>query len=377
MSPVSIFAMPYGRSRGVFRRSFARVYATCTRGTASLCLAPLQWGQTTDSPRIWPRCGSTGRRRRDRARGAAALGRRRLPSSGRSRSRRGVWLRRASRRSIFKTEVSLTEVALVSPAQAQVQLTSTGYVVPQVQVDLSSKLVGRVAKANVTRGERGQGRARSSSSSTRATSASRSRARRRAWPRRRRVRRRRAPSSPRSSCSATARSASPTRAPSPQATADDLAARAKSLEEQVHAADADVDGVAGRGERARHEPREHDHPRAHRRHGRHQAARCPATWCLPATSMAKIADFASIVVETDVPEGRLHLVPRGGPCEIVLDAYPDKRWRGEVVEVSPAAQSRQGVGDREGALPRPRRHGAARRWRRACRSSTRRSTRRS
>ena len=51
--------------------------------------------------------------------------------------------------------------------------------------------------------------------------------------------------------------------------------------------------------------------------------------------MAKLADFASIVVESDVPEGRLHLVAKGRPCEIVLDAYPEKRWRGEVVEVSP------------------------------------------
>jgi HlyD family secretion protein len=51
--------------------------------------------------------------------------------------------------------------------------------------------------------------------------------------------------------------------------------------------------------------------------------------------MAKIADFGSIVVETDVPEVRLHLVKKAGPCEIVLDAYPDKHWRGEVVDVSP------------------------------------------
>ncbi|MGH7297193.1 MAG: efflux RND transporter periplasmic adaptor subunit, partial [Polyangiaceae bacterium] len=51
--------------------------------------------------------------------------------------------------SLFKTEVSLTEIAMVSPAQAQVQLTSTGYVVPQVEVDLSSKIVGRVDKASV------------------------------------------------------------------------------------------------------------------------------------------------------------------------------------------------------------------------------------
>jgi HlyD family secretion protein len=52
--------------------------------------------------------------------------------------------------------------------------------------------------------------------------------------------------------------------------------------------------------------------------------------------MAKIADFSSIVVEADVPEGRLQRAKVGAPCEVVLDAYPDKRWRGEVVDVSPS-----------------------------------------
>jgi HlyD family secretion protein len=55
----------------------------------------------------------------------------------------------------------------------------------------------------------------------------------------------------------------------------------------------------------------------------------------PGVSMAHVADFGSIVVESDVPEARLALVAKGRPCEIVLDAYPDKRWRGEVVDVSP------------------------------------------
>jgi len=54
---------------------------------------------------------------------------------------------------LFKTEVSVTEVALVSPAQAQIQLTSAGYVVPQVQVDVSSKLVGRVEKGKLREGD--------------------------------------------------------------------------------------------------------------------------------------------------------------------------------------------------------------------------------
>src|SRR5579863_7513097 len=53
---------------------------------------------------------------------------------------------------LFKTEVSVTEIALVSPSQGQSQLTSTGYVVPQVQVDISSKLVGRVDTATIKEG---------------------------------------------------------------------------------------------------------------------------------------------------------------------------------------------------------------------------------
>ena len=39
------------------------------------------------------------------------------------------------------------------------------------------------------------------------------------------------------------------------------------------------------------------------------------------------------MVETDVPETRLHLVKLGGPCEIVLDAYPNKRYRGVATEL--------------------------------------------
>src|SRR5690606_10913834 len=49
----------------------------------------------------------------------------------------------------------------------------------------------------------------------------------------------------------------------------------------------------------------------------------------------EIADFSSLMVETDVPEQRLSLVKIGGPAEIVLDAYPDRRYRGKAVEITP------------------------------------------
>jgi RND family efflux transporter MFP subunit len=51
------------------------------------------------------------------------------------------------------------------------------------------------------------------------------------------------------------------------------------------------------------------------------------------TNIAEIVDFDSLMVETDVPEARLHLVKLGGPCEIVLDAYPNKRYRGVAKEL--------------------------------------------
>ena len=50
-------------------------------------------------------------------------------------------------------------------------------------------------------------------------------------------------------------------------------------------------------------------------------------------SVSRTADFRSIVVEVDVPEARLGLVQVHGPCEIVLDAYPGRRFRGETTEI--------------------------------------------
>jgi RND family efflux transporter MFP subunit len=49
--------------------------------------------------------------------------------------------------------------------------------------------------------------------------------------------------------------------------------------------------------------------------------------------LMEIADLDSIVVEIDVPEARLSLVTIGGPCEIVLDAFGAKRFKGKVREL--------------------------------------------
>jgi RND family efflux transporter MFP subunit len=234
---------------------------------------------------------------------------------------------------IFKTEVSLTEVALVSPAQAQVELTSTGYVVPQIEVDVSSKLVGRVEKANVREGsvvkkgdvlfelDPSDQRTQVASSQARVAAA-----RARASTSRAQLAETQLQLQREQKLAASGAVGA--------ATADDLALRVKSLEEQVHATDADVAAsqtevtalAVNLANTTIHAPID----------GTVMTKPLqPGDVVTPGTSMAKIADFESIVVETDVPEGRLHLVKTGGPCEIVLDAYPDKRWRGEVADTSP------------------------------------------
>src|ERR1700734_4187226 len=53
---------------------------------------------------------------------------------------------------VFKTEVTTTEIGLVSPAQATIDLTATGYVVPQIVAKVGAKVTGRVVKVNVHEG---------------------------------------------------------------------------------------------------------------------------------------------------------------------------------------------------------------------------------
>ncbi len=233
----------------------------------------------------------------------------------------------------FKTEVSVTEISLVSPAQAQVQLTSTGYVVPQVQVDVSSKLTGRVERAFIHEGsgvKAGQIIFELDASDQRVAVAS---AQARVAAARARAATARAQLAEVVLQRDRERRLADTGAVA-AATADDLTARAKSLEEQVRATDADV--LASQAEVV-----------ALSTNLSNTTIRAPTDGTVitkplqpgdvvnPGVSLAKIADFTSIVVESDVPEARLHLVRPLAPCEIVLDAYPDKRWRGEVVEMSP------------------------------------------
>ena len=54
-------------------------------------------------------------------------------------------------------------------------------------------------------------------------------------------------------------------------------------------------------------------------------------------AVVTIADLGSLQVEADVAEANLSGVSVGQPCEIVLDAYPDRRYPGYVAKIVPTA----------------------------------------
>lgn len=234
----------------------------------------------------------------------------------------------------FKMDVETTEVLLVSPAQASVELTSTGYVIPQRVAKLGAKVIGRVIKVNVREGETvktGQvlfeldatdQRSSLASANARAASAfARVQAAKASaseievqWKRQQKL----------ASSGAVASS-----------TVDDLAARLKALNEQAKASEAEA--VAARADAAvvaeglRNlvvtSPMDGTILNKPMQVGDILGPQSPA--------LLEVADFSSLLIECDVPEGRLSMIKAGAPTEIVLDSAPSKRLRGEVVEISP------------------------------------------
>lgn len=235
---------------------------------------------------------------------------------------------------ILKQEVKTTEVALISPSQAEVQVTATGYVIPQRTSKVGSKIPGRLAKVFVKEGDTvkegdvvaqledadQKSQIVAASSRVGVASARIATARANLAEVTQQVEREKA---------LVASGAVG------KANLDNLVAREAALREVVKAAEAETSaaqadvGTFGVGLKDR-------------------TIIAPLGGRIvtkPATVgefvggignvglIAEIVDFTSLMVETDVPETRLHLVKVGGPCEIVLDAYPNKRYRGVAAEL--------------------------------------------
>lgn len=265
---------------------------------------------------------------------------------------------------LFKTEVALTEIASVSPAQATIELTSTGYVIPQSDSQVGAKIPGKVARVFVKQGDSVKAGDvlfeidPSDHNANIATAVSQTSAARA------RVEAARAGLREIELQAARARSLAQ-KGVAPLSNAEDLEARASALKEQVNAAAAEAKAsnalvsalrvnldsytvrapIGGKVVNRPPEVGEFVGPQ-------------PAGVAVDMGGV-EIADFDTLMVETDVPEQRLSLVKMGGPAEIVLDAYPTRRYRGKAVEVTPKVNRAKAtvtvkvafVDEKDGAMP--------------------------
>jgi len=238
------------------------------------------------------------------------------------------------RAQLLVTEVKTGEILLVSPAQAQVQLTATGYVVALVYAKVASKVPGRIAEIFVEEGqtiEKGAKVARLEDvdfKSALATSRAHAAAARahiavaRANLAELRVQIER--ETPLVEKGVTAR-----------ATLDDLKTRSDSAVAAVRAAEAEA--AASEAETRALEVQLGSYeiitPISGTVVDKLVKVGEGVSPGFGTPGVIEVIDMTSLVVEVDVPEARLAQVAVDGPCEIVLDAFPAKRFRGSVKEL--------------------------------------------
>jgi RND family efflux transporter MFP subunit len=240
---------------------------------------------------------------------------------------------------VFKREVAVTEITMVSPANASVDLTTTGYVLPQKVSQVAAKVFGKVSRVHVKQGQivkEGDVLIELDSIDQEATIAS---AEARVAAARARAAASNAGRVEAERQAKRARTLADGEVGS-KAAAEDLESRVESMAEQaraslaeVRAAQAEVSAlrvglqsmkvIAPIGGTIISKPPEVGESLGMMMTG------------LSSGGTIEIADLTTLAVETDVPEQRLHLIQLGRPAEIVLDAYPTRRYRGKAIEIVP------------------------------------------
>lgn len=232
---------------------------------------------------------------------------------------------------LFKTEVKTAAIVDVSPSLALTSLTATGYVIAERRSKVGSNMPGRIVKLLVKEGsavkagdvlvelDAADQRTNVTAAQARVLSAQAKVALARANLREVTIQLER-------------QRALLTQGAATRSVVEDLESRVNILEAEIAAAEAEVNTAL-----------------AQRELSRVSLGRMTITAPLDGTVLNKpldvgetvevltpileLADLTSLVVEIDVPEARLGLVKLGGPCEIALDAFPDRRLRGKVREL--------------------------------------------
>lgn len=255
---------------------------------------------------------------------------------------------------LFKTAVTITEISSVSPSQASVELTATGYVQAAINSRVAPKIAGRVLKVYVVQGQKvtegdplleldpaddqanivaAQSRVAASYAQAKGAEA-------------------RVLTAEADLAEATLRANRERKLAnegvSTPAAAEDLEARVFSLTETVKATKAAA--VAANAEAVALGAQ----VQVLKTGLKNLTLTAPVTGTIvtkppqigefvgpqPAGVSVdmggiRVADFSTLLVETDIPEGRLSQIKVDAPAEIVLDAYPAQRFRGRVKEITP------------------------------------------
>jgi RND family efflux transporter MFP subunit len=234
---------------------------------------------------------------------------------------------------LFKTSVATTRIETVAgSAGPQVALTSTGYVTPASLVKIGAKLTGRVQKIAVKEGDRveaGQLLAQIDDADQKSALAT---AKLRALAAEARAQAARANfGEARAQASRDRKLAE--RGVVAVAIAADKESRAQALAETLKAADAEV--RAAQAEAASLALNQQHMTITAPSAGTVIAARAVVGELVgPQTgALVELAAESALVVETTVPEGKLTRVQVGAPCEIQLDAFAGKRWRGRATQI--------------------------------------------
>jgi len=238
------------------------------------------------------------------------------------------------RSSLFVTEVKLGEITLVSPAQVQVQLTATGYVVALVYAKVAARVPGRIAEIFVEEGqtiEKGAKVARLEDVDFKTALAT---AKARAAAARAKIAVARA-SLAELRVQIDRETPLVEKGVTAKATLDDLRTRSDSATAAVRAAEADA--AAADAETGALEVQLGSYeiitPISGTVVDKLVKVGEGVSPGFGTPGVVEVIDMTSLVVEVDVPEARLSQVVVDGPCEIVLDAFPEKRYRGSVKEI--------------------------------------------
>ena len=238
------------------------------------------------------------------------------------------------RSAMFSAKVKTGEVTLVSPAQGQVQLTATGYVVALTYAKVAAKVNGRIAELFVEEGQvidRGARVARLEDIDVRsqltAAQAQAAAAKARIMTARASLAEIKVQLDREAQMVAGGLSA--------RSVTEDLQARSASLTAAVRAAEAEAAAADAQTRTLAVQLENYviTSPIAGTVIDKIVEVGEVVAPGFGSSGVVEVVDLDSLVVEIDVPETRLEQIKVGGPAEIVLDAYPSHRYRGAVKEI--------------------------------------------